>query len=106
MGNDRKEQGQAIELSADEWTAYQFSSPARDKYGLSLQIKAMQQPAVIRVQTDGKSMELKIPETDWTPRVLKPQIFRKGPHEMKIMVKSGSIRLDWINCYKIRVISH
>ena len=106
LENNRKEQGQAIELSADEWTAYQFSSPARDKYGLSLRIKALQQPAVIRVQTDGKSTELKIPETDWTTRVLKPQIFRKGLHEIKIMVKSGSIQLDWINSYKIKVISH
>jgi len=98
--NEREEQGQAIELITDEWTAYQFSSPGRDKYNITIRIKAVQQPALIVFQINGKQTEIKITETGWDIRTLKPEIFKKGRHEIKVMVKNGKVDLDWININK------
>ena len=88
--------GQSVILNAGEWTAYQVKSPDKLKCKVSLQVKA-ENPAEIIFRIDGKSVKLKVIQTEWSEIKLEPQAFRKGDNDLKVEVKSGSINLDWIN---------
>jgi len=88
--------GQAVELNAGEWTDYQVKSLDKQDCNVSLQVKAIQ-PAEIKLWINGKSVDLKISQAEWSELKLNPQIFRKGENDLKVEVITGSISLDWIN---------
>ena len=88
--------GQAIELIAGEWTAYQVKSQEKQKFDILLQVKA-NQPSVFVVWINGQSNEVKVEKSDWSEIKLNSQLFRKGENELKVEVKSGNIQLDWFN---------
>jgi endoglucanase len=92
--------GQVIELSAGEWTAYKVESLKKDKYNVSLQIKAKEKTAGINVWINGKKTSLKIESSEFDEIKLKPQTFRQGENNLKIESNEGSIAIDWINIYQ------
>ena len=92
---DRKS-GQVIELNSGEWTAYKVNSPDQQNCVISLQVKATH-PAEIIFTVNGKSVDLKVNSSDWSEIKLNQQAFRKGENDLKVEVKSGDIKLDWIN---------
>lgn len=99
LGPGRRSQGQFITLGLGEWTAYKCKSPGKMTCNVSLQIKAVGQPAKINLWINGKSIDLKVDRTEWAELKLKPQTFGKGENELKVEVTSGSIDVDWINIY-------
>jgi endoglucanase len=88
---------QFITLEAGEWTAYKCKSTEKHRFDVSLQIKAVDQPAEIILWINGQSNELKVNSTDWSDLKIEEQIFRKDENELKFEVKKGSVNLDWIN---------
>ena len=97
--NDKRSlaSGQIIALDAGEWTAYKFNATEKMTCKVSLQIKAVQQPAKVILWINGKSIDLNVSQTDWSELKINPQTFRKGENDLKVEVKNGSIMLDWIN---------
>jgi aryl-phospho-beta-D-glucosidase BglC (GH1 family) len=100
IGQDlRKSSGQYITLDSGEWTEYKCKASKKITCKVSMQIKAVKQPAEIILWINGKSNELKVNQTEWTELKLNPQVFRKDENEIKFEVKNGSVNLDWINIF-------
>ena len=99
LDNDKKPKvnGQFIVLNTGEWTAYKFKATDKMKCKVSLQIRAIQQPAKVFLWINGKPVELNVSDTNWAEMKQDYQTFRKGENDLKVEVKSGSVNLDWIN---------
>ncbi|MEL7585859.1 MAG: cellulase family glycosylhydrolase [Prolixibacteraceae bacterium] len=88
---------QAIHLQAGEWTAYQFYSPEKKQHKIMLRVKAVS--AEINVILNGKAIPVKINSEKWSELQLNSSEFVLGENNLKVSVKTGDFRLDWINIY-------
>jgi endoglucanase len=94
-GQRRGGSGQAIKLSADEWTAYNFQSKTAQTCGLSLKVKAETTPCTLQVTVCDKSQSLTVTNLDWAEIRLNPVAVPKGAGTLKYAVKEGTIDVDW-----------
>jgi endoglucanase len=88
--------GQAIQLSAQEWTAYTVNSLAANTYALTVKARAESAPAVFRIYVNGSSQEMSVDDKDWAEIKLQPVNFLSGANQVRIAVKSGSVGVDWM----------
>jgi endoglucanase len=95
FNKDKSEQ--AVNLAADEWLIYNCKSNDILTTGVTIRAKALTQPTVISISVNGKNTDLKVESTEWVNLKLQPQKFKKGDHQIKILVKRGSVQLDWID---------
>jgi len=91
-----KKSEQFVELNSGEWTAYKVNSLVKQNCAISLQVKVVQ-AAEITFSINGQSVNLNASQADWSEIKLDPQALRKGENVLKVEVKSGEIKLDWIN---------
>jgi len=63
--------GQAIQLNAQEWTAYTVNSLAAKTCALTVKARAESAPAVFQIYVNGSSQEIAVADKDWTE--IKPQ---------------------------------
>ncbi len=88
--------GQAIRLSAGEWTAYTVNSLTAKTYALTVRARAEVGPAVLEVFVNGAGQEMTADETNWTEIKLKPVSFELGTNQVKLSIKSGVAGVDWM----------
>ena len=87
---------QAIELSADEWTAYTFDSPEARSYRCSIRVKSSQGSSLLECSLNDKSESLLVNSGDWLDLNLKSLVMNKGLNKLKLSVQSGRLLIDWI----------
>jgi len=95
-GGRRGGPGQAIRLSAGEWTAYTVGSQERCSYEGVARVKGESMPAVLRVVVGENGQEVEVKEGDWVEVPLKPVAFQKGANPLKIAVEKGTVLVDWV----------
>jgi endoglucanase len=95
-GGNRQGGGQAIKLSEGEWTAYTAGSLAAKEYSSVMKAKAEGGPAVIELSINGRPQDVTVAGTEWSEVPLKATPFAQGANRLKVLVKSGSVSLDWI----------
>jgi endoglucanase len=88
--------GQAVQLGADEWTAYTINSLATKTYALTVKARAEGAPAVIQTFVNGVSQEMAVDDTNWTELKFKPVSLSTGTNQVKLSVKSGLAGVDWV----------
>jgi endoglucanase len=96
-GGNRRDAGQAIRLTDNEWTAYVVRSLAAKDYLAALRGKAEGGPAVVEFSVNGQTQDLIVEGTDWSEIPLKAAAFRAGTNRLKLRVKVGRVFLDWLS---------
>jgi len=87
--------GYGIQLSADEWTAYNFQSLAAQNCNVALRVKAEAVPCVMQVSIGEKTQSVSVTNTDWAEIVLNAVSVPKGVGNLKYSVKEGTVNVDW-----------
>jgi hypothetical protein len=97
----RRFAGQAIRLSAGEWTSYDINSLEAQAYDLTIKIKTDHQPAEVQlsINDDGadSSQTVSINEGGWQEMKLDKVRLNKGSNRLKLIVKKGATRIDWLD---------
>lgn len=95
-GDDQVCSGQSIELQSTEWTMYSFENPRKKRYPTTLRVSASGVTAEAEVWINGKKLKLKIGDKEAKELVLGNLKFKTGINTIKVLVKSGVLKLDWI----------
>ncbi len=95
-GGSRRSAEQGIRLAEREWTAYTIQSQTARDYALVMKARAEGGPAVIEISANGRTEDVTLNATEWSEVPLKAIPFSQGPNRLKILVKTGSVSLDWI----------
>jgi endoglucanase len=103
-GGNRRDAGQAIRLTDNEWTAYVVRSPAAKAYAAALRAKAEGGPAVVEFSVNGQTQDLIVEGTDWSEIPLQAAAFRTGTNRLKLRVKVGRVSLDWISFNEVKTL--
>jgi hypothetical protein len=94
-GATRRNSSQAIQLKAQEWTAYVITSLADKDYLPSCMARSEESSTVLEISLDGHRQEITLQPGSWSEIKLKPIPFKTGPNRLKVVVKSGAASLDW-----------
>jgi len=95
-GADRWSSQQGIKLGEGEWTAYTVESLATRDYSVVVRAMAETSPASVELTINGHTQELLILKGDWGEIPLKTATLSQGVNRVRVLVKSGTARLDWI----------
>ena len=61
-----------------------------------MKVRADGGPAVIELSANGHTQDVTLNATEWGEVPLKAILFSQGANRLKVLVKSGSVSLDWI----------
>ncbi len=94
---DEKQYGseQSIELKKSEWVAYTFQSLDNEKHQLTIRISPVVEQAKIQILINDKKVSLGITNKGFNEIIAGEYDMRNGENKIKIVVKSGVVRLDW-----------
>jgi len=84
-----------IQLSADEWTAYNFQSLSARSCDVALRVKARVVPCVLEVSVGEQTQSVSVTNTDWAEIALNAVAVPKGAGNLKYAVKQGTVEVDW-----------
>ena len=87
---------QSIELQQSEWVVYTFKSLDNKKHPLTIRASSAMVPAVIKICINNKKVAVTINSKDFTEQTIGDFKLKKGGNEVKVLVKSNSLKLDWI----------
>ena len=93
---DIKHAEYAIELNTAEWTEYQINSQESRDYDASIRVRAKVSPATFQVTQGDFLQELTVTSSDWTEIKLKAIPLSAGTNQLRLLVKSGAIAVDWL----------
>lgn len=86
---------QSIELQKSEWVVYTFESQDDKKHEVILRASA-DQPARLIIIINNKKINVEITNITLSEAMAGAYKLRKGSNKMKVLVKSGAVKLDWI----------
>ena len=95
FGNKRS--GQYIELFTGEWVAYTFYCSAKPANNLTVRARALAKPAEITIDVNGERSDMTFETTNWTDFRTDLFRFNSGVNQLKVLIKTGSVQLDWID---------
>ncbi len=87
---------QSIELQKTEWTVYNFMSPENKTFQISLKASCETKPAKLLIEINNKKINFTVNNKNLTEITLGNFYLNKGENKIKILVKSNTIKLDWI----------
>ena len=97
----RRSSGQAIKLSAGEWTSYEINGVEPKTYAVTIKVKTEDIPAALEISINeaspDKYQKVDISEKGWQELKLDPADLVKGPNRLKLLVRRGTISIDWID---------
>jgi hypothetical protein len=89
--------GQAIQLTAGEWTAYTINSPAAADYNLTVRARSERDSASsLQVAVNEAAQDATFTNSAWTDYKLNPTRLGPGPNRIKLLVKTGAAGIDWL----------
>lgn len=88
---------QAIQLEQNEWVKYEFESLEDISYEVELRVKSDDEKSVIDIFLNEKPISVEANNTSWEEIKIGMLNFKKGMNELKIKIKTGQARIDWIN---------
>ncbi len=88
---------QSVELKQNEWLNYEFGSLSGTKRKLVIRASAIRGPIVLQLRINNKKKEITVTEAALTAIDLGTVNIRKGDNKIRVLVKSGVLKLDWLN---------
>jgi len=95
FGKDKSEL--CIELTAGEWVEYAFDCNTKPANKIVIRAKALKEPARITVAVNGIRSDIGIESLDWSESKSDAFRFIPGLNKLTVLIKSGTIQLDWID---------
>jgi aryl-phospho-beta-D-glucosidase BglC (GH1 family) len=87
---------QSVELQKTEWLVYDFNCLDNNKHQLSLRASASDEPAKITIWINDKKVNFSVINKDLNEVKVGDFDLKKGDNKVKILVKSSSLKLDWL----------
>ena len=92
--------GQAIRLTAGEWTSYDINSLEANSYAVTIKIKTDHPPAAFKLFVNDRNSDtlqsVAVSEQGWQELKLNSVRFTKGSNRVKLTVEDGTISIDWL----------
>jgi hypothetical protein len=97
-GGGRNRGGQAIQLTAGEWTAYTIGSQTAEPFKLALRAhnEGGGAPTALEISVNDNPLEVNLSGAEWTTVSAGVAPLRQGENHIKISVKSGAAGIDWL----------
>jgi len=90
---------QIVELQETEWVVYNFQNLVDRNYQFTIKAAADIVPARIIIELNDRKFDFTIINKDWTEVTVGDFYLGAGENNVKILVKSNAVKLDWI-CLK------
>jgi hypothetical protein len=87
---------QSVELQKSEWVVYNFESLKKGKSRLKLRASAVVKPAKLIFVINKKKVNIEISGSDFSEVTIGEYKINKETNSVKILVRSGTVKLDWI----------
>lgn len=87
---------QSIELQKSEWVVYKFTSLEDKTFRFSLKASSGAKPTKLSIEINDKKIISIVNNKNLTETTLGNFYLNKGENKIKILVKSNTIKLDWI----------
>lgn len=87
---------QSVELKKSEWVVYNFESLKKGKSRLTLRASAVGKPAKLILVINKKKVNVEISNSQFSEVIAGDYEINKEKNSVKILVRSGTIKLDWI----------
>ena len=87
---------QSIELHKSEWVVYNFTSLDNRKHKLTIRASAVVEPAKFVIWLNDKKVDFTMIKKELREFTVGDFYLRKGDNKIKVMVKSNSLKLDWL----------
>ena len=87
---------QSIELQPSEWVAYTFESLTASKYKLTFRASATFKSVKLAIVINNKIKNIDVTNTEFNELSVGRYKLEKGKNRIKVMVKSGVLKLDWL----------
>jgi endoglucanase len=89
--------GQAIQLNAEEWTSYSFTSLSAQRYQLKLRVRPVSTPAAFKVSVGPFTREISVTEPGWAEVAAGAVDLPGGESQLKFAVTQGELEFDWLS---------
>ncbi len=90
---------QSVELQQSEWVTYTFESLTARKYKLSLRASVVSGPAQLIISINNKKVNAVVGGKEFNEIMIGEHQLKKGKNSIKILVSSGTVNIDWLNCH-------
>jgi hypothetical protein len=97
MEGDRRRSGQAIQLVAEEWTAYTATSLTSRDYSGVVKVKAETTPVVLQLSVNDWTKKLAVAGGNWLEVKVDAMPFNEGANRIRLEVKAGAVCVDWLD---------
>jgi endoglucanase len=97
INENRERSGQAIELNAQEWTAYAVESLDAGSYTATARVKVEHAPAVFQLSLNNSARDVTVQQEGWVELKFGDVSFAKGHNRLKFVVKRGRVYFDWVD---------
>jgi len=87
---------QSVELQKTEWLVYNFKSLDNKKHQLTMSASANDLPTALEIWINNKKVLFTISNKDLSEVTIGSFKLKKGENKIKILVKSNSLKLDWL----------
>jgi endoglucanase len=87
---------QSVELQKSEWLVYNFNCPDNNKHQFSLRASATGEPAKLIIWINNKKVNFSIKKKELSEVKVGNYDLKNGENKIKILVKSNSLKLDWL----------
>jgi hypothetical protein len=87
---------QSVVLQKTEWVAYDFRSRDNKKHQLMVRMEAGSAPVRLLVSVNGRKVDITLRGKGTTEVSIGHFFLNKGDNKMKVLVKSNSLKLDWL----------
>jgi hypothetical protein len=87
---------QSVELQKSEWLVYNFNCLDNNRHQLSLRASAIAEPAKLTIWINNKKVNSSVITKDLSEVKVGNFNLKTGENKVKILVKSSSLKLDWL----------
>jgi endoglucanase len=87
---------QSVTMGSTEWLVYSFNSLEKKKLRLTIRAAAGQKPLVLQIEVNGQQKVVQLSDMDFSNRSAGIFTLNKGENRMKVLVRSGRLKLDWL----------
>jgi len=90
---------QSVVLQKTEWLEYDFNCLDNNKHQLSIKSSANGEPVELTIWINSKKVNFSVKKKELSEVKVGNFDLKKGDNKVKILVKSNSLKLDWLRFY-------
>ena len=90
---------QSVELKKTEWLNYNFGSEDGNKRKLTIRAAAVNGPVLLELYMNKRKLKVVVSDTGFTEIDLGNVPVKQVGNTIRVLVKSGTVKLDWLAFY-------